>query len=677
MLPVVELIVKKLKESHEGEHLVASNYCDVDIGTSVVWHIPPSNISVTEEESNSSGSSLTVEPSSPNNERGMDEVGISTSINQMPSQESAPVESYQGERISTHGTSSSRRTVSICELDESGPVTKKIRSEYNQKQERSVTIVQDLLSIAPKPAGILLLAQPKDAKVLSPLHVFVRQQVEVFTATNADIAQPAPGRKNRIQLNQVGLRCIHCRDLPPRDRVKRAVCYPSSVGRVYHSVSDMKFDHFSHCKGQPEEIRLKFQDLKDDSKQKLHKKSSKSQIYSSSTAQYYHDSARDMGMVDGSGGLFMTNDISKNSFQKPHARLDTAESTSASKSVVSLLSKNNELSLNIGKNPQTTTVSAENIANSAMISSLASYLYTMNTVMNIPNDIEATGEGGNMTSQAARDTRIMGAFESCLLTSCMDQYHLNPVHCFVRRHIQVFVTDRDDIAAPAPGRKTRVVLGQVGLRCVHCASLPIKDRVKRAVCYPAAVAGIYHSVSNMKFDHFDKCRGLPESERAIFVTLRSFCGRHGPRNNKATTNSGNKTVCNTNSTAQYYYDSAIALGLIDSENGIRIRDTPVLRQPFMVYDGCNGTNAPFIGTKDSFSNTMKSHPSQSLLEPSHSYRPESSSRSMQNSSTTASSPTDGISALVIAASVRVAAAAAEEEADATTKALPVQRQEIV
>jgi hypothetical protein len=96
---------------------------------------------------------------------------------------------------------------------------------------------------------IMLLAQPGDEEALNPLHVFVRQQIEVFTATAEELSQPAPGRKIPIKLHQVGLRCIHCRHFvtggnnntgnngqrqqqPNKKRVKRAVCYPSSVARV-------------------------------------------------------------------------------------------------------------------------------------------------------------------------------------------------------------------------------------------------------------------------------------------------------------------------------------------------------------------------------------------------------------------------------------------------------------
>ena len=47
-----------------------------------------------------------------------------------------------------------------------------------------------------------LLFTAADASVLSPLHIFVRQQIEVFEASENDLKQPAPGRRIPIQLNQ-------------------------------------------------------------------------------------------------------------------------------------------------------------------------------------------------------------------------------------------------------------------------------------------------------------------------------------------------------------------------------------------------------------------------------------------------------------------------------------------
>ena len=161
------------------------------------------------------------------------------------------------------------------------------------------------------------------------------------------------------------------------------------------------------------------------------------------------------------------------------------------------------------------------------------------------------------------DTNKRSKTNGYILSSPLDNDYLNPIHCFVRRHVEFFAANEADVSAPAPGRKTRIRLGQVGLRCIHCKSLPPKKRVKRAFCFPKNVSGIYHAVSNMKFDHFGKCHGLPTDERAEFSRLRESCSRRG----STSTSSGGMA----NSTAQYYHDSSLRMGLEDTADGIRFR----------------------------------------------------------------------------------------------------------
>jgi len=459
---------------------------------------------------------------------------------------------------------------------------------------KPLPVVNQLQPIAPAPTKIILLGQPNDAQVLNPLHVFVRQQIEVFKATAGDMCAPAPGRKNRIQLHQIGLRCIHCSHMPSKERVKRAVCYPSSVARVYNSVSDMKFDHFIHCKGLPEHLRHKLQTLKEECKngkpQTGGKKKPAPNGSASSTAQYYHDAARQMGMLDTSGGVFLAKDV-----------VPAATTETMTPSLVSTVKANNN---NIWQLPSPTSpvkfsntkptdsiqpVLPKNISDDNIVS-LQDFkeLVPLGTCSGIPPVIPDSQQQqpplGSSTplnflaapwplpmnshvrslSASSSSNSLSPKAGSYILSSPEDANHLNPLHCFVRRHVEYFVADETDIAAPSPGRKTRVVLGQVGLRCIHCATSG--DRVKRSVCYPASVAGIYHSVSNMKFDHFGKCRSLPADERARFEALRASCSRQGGRRGSSSTTNKNKS-----STGQYYEDSARQLGLVDSESGIRFR----------------------------------------------------------------------------------------------------------
>ena len=458
-------------------------------------------------------------------------------------------------------------------------------------------------------ANSMLLSQPSDTGVLSPLHVFIRQQIEVFAATPVEMSQPAPGRKNRIQLHQVGLRCIHCRDLPSKDRVKRAVCYPTSVGRVYHSVSDMKFDHFGSCKGLPVEIKDRFFELKAEMNSKKGEKkssSSSSKTPFASTAQYYHDSARRMGMCDGKGAVFMASHTGEDGEQQP---------------VGSNATEKNELE---DSNPAVPSVVTMPLLfpplsswNQAQLSDLLSQRILLSNILQAQQNSSAVSQAAsNQSGLLLEEPRNRPALESkpspleqtkpsshhptrkgsttTLLCSPSDADYLNGIHCFVRKHVEVFAATEEDVKAPAPGRRTRIVQGQVGLRCIHCASLPNKSRVKRSYCYPPTVGGIYHAVSNMKFDHFGICRGLPQEARQEFTKLRSACTRRG-KDSTAPKKTAKKGMTSS-STAQYYYDTAAKLGLVDTETGIRFQkaDSPVTTLDTSTDSSSDGITALMI-----------------------------------------------------------------------------------
>jgi len=153
-----------------------------------------------------------------------------------------------------------------------------------------------------------------------------------------------------------------------------------------------------------------------------------------------------------------------------------------------------------------------------------------------------------------------------------DARALNPLHCFIRKHVELFSADEDDVKAPCPGRKTRLTLGQVGIRCKHCANVPPRERVKRAVCYPPSIDGIYHSVSNMKFDHFGICPCLPADSKKELEALRS-----GGR--RPSSKSGSRGKSTSTNTAHYYRDAAIAKGLVDTDKGIRFGQQQRLSVP--------------------------------------------------------------------------------------------------
>ena len=141
---------------------------------------------------------------------------------------------------------------------------------------------------------------------------------------------------------------------------------------------------------------------------------------------------------------------------------------------------------------------------------------------------------------------------------------LNPIHCFVRENVEIFIATAQDVSAPSPGRRTPISLHQVGIRCLNCKHLPFKQRAKRAISYPPSIASLYHAVSNMKCDHFGACKGLSPTQRQQFAYLKSASSRKG---------GGKYSKMTANRTGRFYEESAISsLGLVDSNEGLRAKN---------------------------------------------------------------------------------------------------------
>jgi hypothetical protein len=109
----------------------------------------------------------------------------------------------------------------------------------------------------------MLLALPGDRESLSDRQCYVRSEmVEIFAATEKDVSARHSKGAQKLVLGQVGIRCVHCSHLRPRDRAERAVCYPSSISRIYQTVADMQRFHFEQCREIPDHVRQIYKKLK-------------------------------------------------------------------------------------------------------------------------------------------------------------------------------------------------------------------------------------------------------------------------------------------------------------------------------------------------------------------------------------------------------------------------------
>ena len=139
-------------------------------------------------------------------------------------------------------------------------------------------------------SGCISLSLPEDEDVLSPLHCFMRKYcVEAFSARPDDVSTPRYGKAHggKVVVGQVGIRCLHCQHIPPSRRPERAVCYPSSLKNIYHSIETWQRRHAAVCSEIPVWVRKTMTDLV-----RL------SRTSAGGRRQYWEDAARKLGMVD-------------------------------------------------------------------------------------------------------------------------------------------------------------------------------------------------------------------------------------------------------------------------------------------------------------------------------------------------------------------------------------------
>jgi hypothetical protein len=145
-----------------------------------------------------------------------------------------------------------------------------------------------------RPAYVLSI--PDDGNSLSDRQCYVRSHfVEVFVAGVQDVGARHSRGAQKLNVGQVGLRCAYCVRLKSRDRAERAVCFPSSISRIYQTVADMQRFHFESCVAIPPAVLQTYKSLKTTRPRGK-----------GSPQSYWDKSARDIGLVDTEDGIQIT-----------------------------------------------------------------------------------------------------------------------------------------------------------------------------------------------------------------------------------------------------------------------------------------------------------------------------------------------------------------------------------
>jgi len=135
-----------------------------------------------------------------------------------------------------------------------------------------------------------------------------------------------------------------------------------------------------------------------------------------------------------------------------------------------------------------------------------------------------------------------------------DSEWLSELNCFVRSNcVEAFSATEDQVNSTS--KRGRITFCQVGIRCHFCAHRHADDRAGAAISFPSSVSGIYESVKRWQRVHLQVCEDTPPAIRQKVASL-------------STTNVWIPT------TRQYWADSARALGMVDTEDGIRFAMDP-------------------------------------------------------------------------------------------------------
>ncbi|KAL7576357.1 hypothetical protein ACA910_018170 [Epithemia clementina (nom. ined.)] len=138
------------------------------------------------------------------------------------------------------------------------------------------------------------------------------------------------------------------------------------------------------------------------------------------------------------------------------------------------------------------------------------------------------------------------------LSLVSDRDQLSEYQVLVRQQLEVFEATTADVESNTQGRKKQILPGQVGLRCMHCAHLPLKARGRGAVYYPMKLESVYQAGQNMAGHLRDSCCQIPHQIRKELCKVRERRGH-------------------ASSGKQYWADGCRSLGIYETaEDGLRL-----------------------------------------------------------------------------------------------------------
>ena len=155
------------------------------------------------------------------------------------------------------------------------------------------------------------------------------------------------------------------------------------------------------------------------------------------------------------------------------------------------------------------------------------------------------------------------------LASPSDSDILSPLQCYIRAHcVEYFEATLSDVSPSRlsadfknssksqqqRGRRSPIVLGRIGIRCVYCKHCPYNLRASQSTSFPSNLDKIYSAVVMWQCRHAPHCREMPKHVREHLSTLKR---------------GGGNGLTGGTSRNELWSTSARDLGFANTDNGIR------------------------------------------------------------------------------------------------------------
>jgi hypothetical protein len=92
---------------------------------------------------------------------------------------------------------------------------------------------------------------------------------------------------------------------------------------------------------------------------------------------------------------------------------------------------------------------------------------------------------------SAQKTPALTNRKPVLLFLDYDEHNLTEYQRLIRQNVELFEAGPEEVRGSAQGRNIPILLGQVGIRCRHCAMLPFNARARGAVYFTRTIDGLY------------------------------------------------------------------------------------------------------------------------------------------------------------------------------------------